>query len=63
MPGTAGINSSKEYLLNLLDQADIVVLTEHWLWPYSLHELNSLHLDITSAAVTDDRFNFNSDLT
>ena len=49
--------------LNLLDQADIVVLTEHWLWPYSLHELDSLHPDFSSAAVTDDRLNFNSNLT
>ena len=28
-----GIDSGRAYLLSLLDESDIIVLTEHWLWP------------------------------
>lgn len=39
------------------------MLTKHWLWPYSLHELDDLHPDFAATAVADERLNPESDLT
>ena len=49
-----GYHNSKHYLQDMIAKgADIIVLQEHWLWPYELPTLSSLHPDFTYTAVSD----------
>ena len=49
--------------MTLLGNSDIVVLTEHWLCPYSLLKLDDLQPDFAATAIADERLNPESDLT
>ena len=35
--------------------SDVVVLSEHWLWPYELHRLNGIHPGCRGTGVADSR--------
>ena len=35
--------------------SDIIVLSEHWLWPHELYKLNEIHPDYVAHAVADKR--------
>ena len=56
-----GLFSSLPYLHTLLDPeggSKIVVLAEHWLWPYDLHKLKDIHKDYdgkSNSRLTEDR--------
>ena len=59
-----GLHNSVPYVHNLTETGyDIIILEEHWLWPYELTNLKSLHLDFSYTAVSDKRLNPSSDLT
>ena len=51
-----GLNSGELYIHHL---ADIIVITEHWLWPFESQRLSQVHPEVT----TDTRLNENSSLT
>ncbi len=58
-----GLHNSVPYLHHLIAQdADIIILVEHWLWPFDLSRLNSIHPDFSATAVSDHRLNATSDL-
>ena len=58
-----GLHNSKHYILNLIQNgADIIILQEHWLWPYELTTLSSLHPQYVFTAVSDKRLHSSSDL-
>ena len=41
----------------------LIILGEHWLWPFELSLLKTIHQDFTYTAVSDSRLNPSSDLT
>ena len=42
------------YLRKLIDEGSmIIVVMEHWLWPYELHRLNEILPDYTTSAISD----------
>ena len=58
-----GLHNSKPYILDLIQNgADIIVLQEHWLWPYDLSSLSSIHPQYDFTAVSDKRLHSGSDL-
>ena len=58
-----GIMNATLYLNQLIqDGSDIIAISEHWLWPYQLHLLNSVHPDFVSFGFSDNRLNENSNL-
>ena len=59
-----GLHNSVPYVNHLIESGyDIIILEEHWLWPYELTSLKSLHPDFSYTAVSDKRLNPSSDLT
>lgn len=34
-----GLSNSAPYLQTLANSFDIIIVSEHWLWPYELHTL------------------------
>ena len=59
-----GISNSIPYLFHLFENGtDIIALSEHWLWPYNIQNLSSLHPDYDGFGVCDDRLNENCSLT
>ena len=57
-----GLKCSEPYIQYLAEQgADVVVLCEHWLWPYELHLLDQLHPDFHAFGVSDKRLNETSE--
>ena len=58
-----GLHNSHNYLLELISKgSDVIVLQEHWLWPYELSNLAALHADFSYTAVSDNRLNSQCDL-
>ena len=58
-----GYFSSAEYLHHLISVGvDVIVLQEHWLWPYELTSLDRLHPDFAFHAISDNRLTSTSDL-
>ena len=56
------IMSGAPYVQHMAEEADIVVLCEHWLWPYQLHQLQLLHPEFKAFGVADKRLTETSDL-
>ncbi len=55
-----GLSSSLPYLNTQLDPEEgskIVVLSEHWLWPYDLHKLNDVNEEYDAVGKSDCRLN------
>lgn len=42
---------------------DVLILSEHWQWPFELHQLQDLHPDFSAHSVADKRLNVDSDLS
>ena len=58
-----GLSSSIPYVNHLMDSgSDIVVLSEHWLWPYELHKLNEIHPGYQGLGRADARLTDSSDI-
>ena len=47
------------YCLNHLieDGSDVIIISEHWLWPLNLHQLQSIHSDHNGFGFADKRLN------
>ena len=58
-----GFFKSLPYLQHLTSNHDILILSEHWLWPYELHKFNEVHPDFTGLGIADNRLNEDSNLT
>ena len=59
--GTAGVclQGYIPYLNHILDNgSDIVMLSEHWLWPYQLHKLDEIHPDCRGMGNSDSRLSY-----
>ena len=51
-----GLHNSIPYILELLSRdVHILILQEHWLWPFQLDQLASIHMDYSYTAVCDSR--------
>ena len=46
-----GLNSLLPYAEVLADDADIIVLNEHWLWSFDFHKFDGIHPDMKGTAV------------
>ena len=58
-----GLNNSIPYIRELLlSGIDIIVLQEHWLWPFQHDQLASINSSYSFCAVSDNRLNSDSDL-
>lgn len=59
-----GFANSIPYIHKLINNGyDIIILEEHWLWPYELSSLKSVHPDFSFIAVADKRLNPSADLS
>ena len=60
---TAGVlEATWDYLRHLTNSnIDVIVLQEHWLWPFELNLLSTIGADYTYTAVSDNRLNGTSD--
>ena len=59
-----GLSLAIPCLRKLIDEGSkIIVLSEHWLWPYELHRLNEIHPDYSAAAISDKRLTSTAELT
>ena len=57
------LHNNKPYILNLIESGvDIIVLQEHWLWPFELPSLSSIHPQYDFTAVSDKRLHASSNL-
>lgn len=57
-----GLSTGTCYLDHLLNTgSDVVVLSEHWLWPYELHKLNDLNPDYQGLGKADSRLSETSE--
>ena len=43
------------YIEHLADNHDIIIISEHWLWPFELHKMKSIHPHMIGAATADCR--------
>ena len=58
-----GLHNSKPYILDLIESGVyIIVLQEHWLWPFELPSLSSIHSQYDFTAVSDKRLHASSNL-
>ena len=58
-----GLHNSLPYIESLVSSnVDIIILQEHWLWPFQLHQLQSVCASYSYTAVCDERLNSSSDL-
>ena len=57
-----GLKFSAPYLQVLSNMSDIILLQEHWLWPFELHSLSSVLCGFSSHGSCDKRLNESSDL-
>ena len=59
-----GLHNSIPYIKHLLSKGvDILVLQEHWLWPFELDQLGSIDPEFAYTAVCDSRLSPSSTLT
>ena len=59
-----GLLNAKPYLHKLvMEGSDVIVLNEHWLWPFQLKSLCDIHPDYQGYGVSDHRLNESSTLT
>ena len=58
--GCRGISDSVPYILELLQKTPgILVLSEHWLWPYELHKLSEISENLKATGKADARLSDN----
>ena len=48
-----GLQQGKEYICDLLQNLEILILNEQWLWPYSLYQLGEIHPRFDYVATSD----------
>ena len=59
-----GEETSQPYIRNLMDNgSDVIILSEHWLWPFEMHKLKEINPEFDAECVTDSRLNETSSLT
>ncbi len=59
-----GLRSAIPYVHHLIaDGADIIAVSEHWLWPYQLESLKNIHPEYKGYGVSDRRLNAESTFT
>lgn len=52
-----GLSQAIPYSQLLAENSDIIILTEHWLWPYDLSKLDSVISGCKGSGVSDSRLN------
>ena len=58
-----GFHNSKPYIVDLIKSGvDIIILQEHWLWPFELSTLDSVHPQYDFTAISDKRLHASSNL-
>ena len=58
-----GLKAGEPYLNHLSQRiSDVIVVTEHWLWPYEAQKLSHVNEDFAAEVVIDKRLNENSTL-
>ena len=58
-----GLRSGEPYLCHLANtMSDVIVVTEHWLWPFEAHKLAKVNKEFHAETVTDSRLNESSSL-
>ena len=57
-----GLSHAVPYLQHLSETVDIIVLAEHWLWPFELSKLDSIVPGFQGVGVSDSRLNEQSSL-
>ena len=58
-----GISNRVPYVQHMAEEGThIIVLCEHWLWPYQLHKLETMHPNYLAAGVADKRLTESSEL-
>ena len=50
-----GLGSSEPYLKILSSSSDIILLQEHWLWPFELHKLSSIIPEYSTSGKADNK--------
>ena len=55
-----GFNCSEAYLKHLSDHSDIILLQEHWLWPFELQKLSSAVSGFSAFGLSDSRLSESS---
>ena len=45
------------------DGSDVLVLSEHWLWPYETYKLNEIHSEFQCDCKSDARLNETTNLS
>ena len=59
-----GLSNSIQYLGELIDDgSDVILLSEHWLWPFDLHRLSDIHPDFMGWGLADSRLTSTSEST
>lgn len=58
-----GFQNSKPYIVDLIKSGvDIIILQEHWLWPFELSTLDSVHPQYDFTAISDKQVHASSNL-
>ena len=57
-----GFQSAAPYIVKLAQAHNIVILSEHWLWPYELHKLDAAVDGFSSIAISNKRLTEHSSL-
>ena len=57
-----GIKHGEPYLSSLSTSSDVIVVSEHWLWPFEASKLSQVNGEFSAEVVTDKRLNENSNL-
>ena len=50
-----GFSSGLPYAEVLAETSDVLILCEHWLWPFEVHKFKNIHPNINGLAVADKR--------
>lgn len=59
-----GLANAKLYLEHLINAgSDVIILSEHWLWPFNLDQLQNIHPDFVGFGYSDKRLHENSHLS
>ena len=48
-----GLSNGLPYIEHLADKHDIIVISEHWLWPFELHKLSYIHPEMVGMVNPD----------
>ena len=63
-PQPLGLTNAYPYLNQLIsDGSEVIILSEHWLWPFNLDQLQDIHPDYAGFGFADKRLNEKSQLT